>query len=285
MKIMKNRRAISPIVAIMMMFALTAAAIGISLVYMMPSINGFRDITYNNSNNLYFVSLDDTIQDLINSPPPGDRQFYINQDIGELFVDSSWLVIFLLKDVTGAQNELLFEENITRIVQRSTAVADYDIGEHRYITGPQNQDYMFLNGSSTLYNEIAVINATRSVYASSYLDLALYYRYALSTYYTTEGATEIYNLDIINLKLSLNETSRDRSSAEFVTMQLNYLGTEIQELEDISFLNDIYSEVRILHGVGFFQYEYPLYYPANPAFISHLIRINIINMLVSVTIT
>jgi hypothetical protein len=135
MKIMKNKRAISPVVAIMMMFALTAAAIGISLVYMMPSINGFRDISYNNSNNLYFVSLDDTIQGLVNSPPPGDRQFYFNQDIGELFVDSSWLVIFLLKDVTGAQNELLFTENITRIVQRSTAVADYDIGEHRYITG------------------------------------------------------------------------------------------------------------------------------------------------------
>jgi hypothetical protein len=68
-------------------------------------------------------------------------------------------------------------------------------------------------------------------------------------------------------------------------MQLNYLGTEKQELEEVSFTNDIYSEIRILHGTGFFQYEYPLYYPANPAFISHLIRINIINMLVSVTLT
>ncbi len=282
---MKNKRAISPVVAIMLMFVLTMAAIGISLVYMVPSINGFKDKTYNNSNNLYFVSLDDTIQDLVNSPPPGDRQFYFNQDIGELFFDSSWLVLFLLKDVTGAQNALLFQENITRIVQRSTAVTDYDIGEHRYIVGPQSQDYMFLNGSSTLYNEIALINATRSVYDSNYLDLALYYRYVLSTHYTTEGVTEIYNLDIINLKLSLNESSRDRSNAQFITMQLNYLGTEKQELEEVSFMNDIYSEVRILHGAGFFQYEYPLYYPANPAFISHLIRINIINMLVSVTLT
>ncbi|MHA1591685.1 MAG: hypothetical protein ACTSUP_04370 [Candidatus Heimdallarchaeaceae archaeon] len=285
MKFKMKKRAVSPIVAIILMFVLTTAAIGISLVYMMPSINGFKDKSYNNSNNLYYVALDSTIQDLINSPPPGDRQFYFNQEIGELYVDSSWLVIFLLKDVTGAQNELLFNENITRIVHRSTAVADYEVGEHRYIVGPDSQDYLFLNGSGTLYNDIAIINATRSVYTSNYLDLALYYRYVLSTQYTTEGATEVYNLNIVNLKLFLNETSKERSTAQFVTMQLNYLGTEKQELEEVSFVNDIYSEIRILYGGGFFQYEYPIYYPANPAFISHLIRINIINMLVSVTLT
>ncbi|MBY9001604.1 MAG: hypothetical protein KGD64_11845 [Candidatus Heimdallarchaeota archaeon] len=285
MKFKRNRRAISPIVAIILMFVLTMAAIGISLVYMYPSINGFKDKSYNNSNNLYFVALDATIQGLVNNPPPGDKQFYFNQDNGEISVDSSWLTYFILKDVTGAQNVLLFQENITRIVHRSTAVADYGEGEHRYIVGPENQDYMFLNGSSTLYNEIAIINATRSVYESSYLDLALYYRYVLSTQYITEGATEIYNLDIINLKFLLNETSIDRSTQQFVTMQLNYLGTEKQELEEISFINDIYSEVRVLNGVGFFQFEYPLYYPAHPGFISHLIRVNIINMLVSVTIT
>ena len=285
MKFMKKKRAVSPVVAIVLMFVLTTAAIGISLVYMMPSINGFKDKSYNNSNNLYFISLDATIQDLVTSPPPGDRQFYFNQEIGEISVDSSWLAIFLLKDVTGAQNELIFNENITRIVQRSNAVADYEVGEHRYILGPQNQDYIFINGSSTIYNDITIINATRSVYDSSFLDLGLYYRYVLSTQYITEGATEIYNLDIVNLKLTLDETSIDKSGAQFVTMQLNYLGTEKQELEEVSFTNDIYSEVRILHGSGFFQYEYPLYYPANPAFISHLIRINIINILISVTLT
>ena len=104
MKFMKKKRAVSPIVAIILMFALTTAAIGISLVYMMPSINGFKDKSYNNSNNLYYIALDASIQDLINNPPPGDRQFYFNQEIGEIYVDSSWLVIFLLKDVIGAQN-------------------------------------------------------------------------------------------------------------------------------------------------------------------------------------
>ena len=281
----KNRRGISPVVAIILMFVLTVAAIGISLVYMMPSISGFKDKSYNNSNNLYFMSLDATIQDMVNNPPPATKQFYLNQEIGEFMIDSSWIVLFLLRDITGAQNELILNENVTRIVQRSTAVADYEIGEHRYIVGPQEQDYLFINGSSTLYNEIAVINATRSIYESGYLDLALYYRYVLATQYLEQGNTEIYKLDIVNLKFILNETSLTSSTAQFVTLQLNYLGTEKQELEDISFTQDIYGEVRLLSHYGYFQYEYPLYYPVNPGFISHLIRINVINILVSLTLT
>ncbi|MHA1224872.1 MAG: hypothetical protein ACTSP3_16770 [Candidatus Heimdallarchaeaceae archaeon] len=42
MKIL-NRRAVSPVVATILMFVLTMAAIGISLVYMLPSISNFKD--------------------------------------------------------------------------------------------------------------------------------------------------------------------------------------------------------------------------------------------------
>ncbi len=83
MKFKMNRRAVSPVVAIVLMFALTTAAIGISLAYMLPSISQFKDKSYNNSNNLYFIALDSAIQDLITNNPPMSKQILINQEEGE----------------------------------------------------------------------------------------------------------------------------------------------------------------------------------------------------------
>ena len=118
MKFKMNRRAISPVVALLLMTVLTMAAIGISLVYMMPNISKFKDKSYNNSNNLYFVALDSTIQDLINNPPPNSKNFYFNQEQGELYLDSSWLVLFIMKDVGGTINNLVLQDNVTRLIHR-----------------------------------------------------------------------------------------------------------------------------------------------------------------------
>ena len=278
-----NRRAVSPVVAIVLMFALTTAAIGISLAYMLPSISQFKDKSYNNSSNLYFIALDSTIQDLITNNPPISKQIMINQEEGEFFVDSTWQVLFLLKDVTGAQSHLVLEDQLTRFVHRSTAIGDYDRGEHRYMIGPQNQDYLFINGSSTLYNEITVLNSSRTMYEPNYLDLALYYRYALSIHYDEQGLTEVYNVDIIHINLILNETSFDSTFQKHISLQLTYYGTQYEEYGTIDFINDIEGELRLLDHYNHFQNEFPVYFPVNTNFVSHQINVNIIKIDIGVT--
>jgi len=284
MKFKKNRRAVSPIIAVILMFVLIIAAIGISLAYMLPSISSFKDKSYNNSNNLYFIALDSTIKDLITNTPPTSKQFHLNQEQGELYFDSSWDVFFLLRDVTGIQTSLILQDNVTRLLHRSTAVADYDRGEHRYLIGPDNQDYLFINGSSTIYNEVSVLNTSRTLYEPEYLDLALYYRYMLSIQYREEGATEIYTLDIVNINLILNESSLVNPSQKFISMQLDYLGTSYEEYGTIDFINDIEGEVRLVDQYNRFQYEYPIYFPINTNFISHQINVNIIKIDVSISL-
>ncbi|NPD87852.1 MAG: hypothetical protein HGN29_03965 [Asgard group archaeon] len=283
MKFKMNRRAVSPVVAIVLMFALTTAAIGISLAYMFPSISQFKDKSYNNSNNLYFIALDSAIQDLITNNPPMSKQIQINQEEGEFMVDSSWRVLFLLKDVTGTQSSLVLDEQITRIVHRSTAVADYDKGEHRYMIGPQDQDYLFINGSSTLYNEITVLNSSRTMYEPSFLDLALYYRYALSINYKDAGSTEIYQLDIIHVNLILNESSLESTMQKHISLQLTYFGTQYEEYGTIDFLNDIEGEIRLLDQYNHFQNDFPIYFPVNTNFVSHQINVNIIKIDIGVS--
>ncbi len=283
MKFKMNRRAISPVVAVMLMTVLTMAAIGISLVYMMPSISKFKDKSYNNSNNLYFVSLDSTIQDLINNPPPSSKNFYFNQEGGQLFLDSSWLVFFIMKDVGGTINSLVLQDNVTRLIHRGTAVADYDQGEHRYLLGPETQDYLFINGSSTIYNEISVLNSSRTTFESSYLDVALYYRYCIDTNYVQSGNTEIYNQDIIHVNLIANESSMISSTQKSIALQVKYLGTTIEDLGSYSFTNDVFGEIRLLDQFGYYQYEYPFYYPVNPGYLSHVVNVNLINIDISIS--
>ncbi|MCG3225606.1 MAG: hypothetical protein H7645_01700 [Candidatus Heimdallarchaeota archaeon] len=283
MKFKMNRRAVSPVVAIVLMFALTTAAIGISLAYMLPSISQFKDKSYNNSNNLYFIALDSAIQDLITNNPPMSKQIQINQEEGEFMIDSSWSVLFLLKDITGSQSSLVLEDQVTRFVHRSTAVADYDSGEHRYMIGPQDQDYLFINGSSTLYNEITVLNSSRTKYETTFLDLALYYRYALSINYKEAGSTEIYQLDIIHVNLILNESSLESTLQKHISLQLTYSGTQYEEYGTIDFVNDIEGEIRLLDQYNHFQNEFPIYFPINTNFVSHQINVNIIKIDIGVS--
>ena len=284
MKIKMNRRAVSPVVAIILMFILITAAIGISLVYMLPSISSFKDKSYNNSNNLYFLALDSSIQELINNPPPSSKKFIFFQEQGELYYDDSWLVLFLMKEISGTRTHLVMQDNITRLIHRSTSIADYERGEHRYLIGPQDQNYVFINGSNTVYNEIAVLNTSRTIYEASYLDLALYYRYVLAIDYETVGLTEIYSIDIIHIDLELNESVFYNPTRKQLTLQLTYEGSEKEDLGTIDFLTDIYSEIRISNQFNHVNYEYPLYFPINTNYISHQININMISIKIQISI-
>ncbi|MCE7741783.1 MAG: hypothetical protein GOP50_04940 [Candidatus Heimdallarchaeota archaeon] len=280
-----NRRALSPVVAVVLMFALITAAIGISLVYMMPSITKFKDNSYNNSNNLYFTALDSTIQGLIKGSTLSSNQFLFVQEEGTFQIDTKWNFVFLLKDITGVQTSLLLRDNVSRITHRSTATADYEIGEHRYIVGPQDQDYLFLNGSSVLYNDIAVLNSSRAVYESSYLELALYYRYSLITEYVTQAAEETYYLDIIHVTFVLDESNLVSDSQKYINMQLTYQGTEKHNLGTFEYNNDMQGEVTLLNQYNYRLYEYPIYFPANPSYSAHTIVANLINVIVSISLS
>jgi len=280
-----NRRALSPIVAVVLMFALITAAIGISLVYMLPNITKFKDKSYNNSNNLYFTALDSAIQDLVEGSAPSSSQFLFVQEQGTFQLDSRWNFIFLLKDITGIQTSLLFQDNVTRITHRSTATADYEIGEHRYIIGPEDQDYLFLNGSLTQYNDVAVLNCSRAAYESTFLELALYYRYSLITEYVTIAGEEIYYLDIIHVKFVLEDSALDSDSQKYINMKLTYQGTEKHNLGTFGYLNDLQGEVTLLNQYNFRLYEYPIYFPANPSYIAHSIEANLINIVVGISLS
>ncbi len=286
MKFRMNRRALSPIISVVLMFALITAAIGISLVYMMPSISQFKDKSYNNSSNLYFIALDATIQDLIQSLPPASSDFLYVQEEGTIQLVEDWAFTFILKDILGAQNILVLQDNVTRIIHRSTAVGDYDEGEHRYIVGPQNQDYLFLNGSSTVYNDIAVVNTSRALYEPAFLELALYYRYTLSTEYVVSGIEEIYYMDIINVKFVKDDSvSLFSETQKYVNIQLTYAGTETQYLGEFEYSNDMQGEITLINQYRYQLNEYPIYFPANPTYLAHRIVANLINIIINVSLS
>ena len=286
MKFRMNRRALSPIISVVLMFVLITAAIGISLVYMMPSITQFKDKSYNNSINLYFIALDATIQDMIQSLPPKSSDFLFVQEQGNLQVVEDWTFAFILQDILGIQTNLVVQDNVTRITHRSTAVEDFDEGEHRYVIGPQNQDYLFLNGSSTIYNDIAVLNASRTRYDPAYMELALYYRYSIMTEYYAAGIEEIYYMDIINVKFVQEELPVFFfDTQKYIDMSLTYAGTEKKYLGEITYSNDMQGEITLINQYRYRLYEYPIYFPANLDYTVHKIIANQINIIINVSLS
>ncbi len=283
MKFLKNRRALSPVIAVILMFILILAAIAISLTFMGPTLSIFKDNSYNNSNHMYFISLDDTIHELINSPPPLTREVYIQQSEGSFLFASNWLMFFYIREVGEEQQHLSIQQNVSRVIHKSTATADYSQGEHKYLIGPEKQDYLMINGSSKLYNEISVLNESRTREESSFLYLSLYYRYSLNINYQTEGMTEIYMLDIVHVNLILNETSTPVSQKN-IFLDVQYHGTRKTTYSTIIFNNDIYGEMQLFDDYGKAQTERPIYFPVNPNYSIHLLNIQMIEIDIYITV-
>ncbi|MHA1303472.1 MAG: hypothetical protein ACTSPI_07205, partial [Candidatus Heimdallarchaeaceae archaeon] len=273
-----------PIVATILMFVLILAAIGISLVYMMPSIILFKENSYNNTARLYFTSLDSTIQNMLNNQPPVSRDFGYYQEEGSLFFDNSWNLYFFINDIAGGASNLILYENITRLVHKTTNVEDYQKGEHRYLIGPQEQDYLFINGSSTMYNDITVLNETRRILDPYFLYLSLYYRYSLNIEYQTEGNTESYFVDIVHVELNTNEEIGKENTTKTLQLQLEYEGTTKSTLEPIIFTNDLRGEVKLYGDLKILEEDYPLYIPKNDNYSFHYLYINIIKIKISINI-
>ena len=281
MRILKKRRALSPIIAVVLMFLLIMAAIGLAIGFMGPNLIRFKDKNYNNNNHLYFTGMDSMIRSIIRDIGPVTTEYLFVQQEGDLSVTSDWIVMFLLHE--GSQTSLIFQENLTRIIHRSNYVTDYDVGEHRYLVGPQDQDYLGINGSVKLYNDITVLNESRTRFEPAYLNLALYYRYVFSSDYEIRGNTEIYNLDIVHVNLISNNT-QSLFTGKYLNMNFTYNGTTIVIDKEIYFSEDTQGELRIVDNYGKFLYEYPIFYPINVNYNTHIINLRMINIGVIVPI-
>ncbi len=277
-KSFRKKRAVTPIVATLLMFTLTFAAIGISLIYMVPTIELFKDNSVNNSTKLYFFTLDATIQDLAKKQPPASNDMRFYQDRGELYYDDQWRVIFFFSDINKQRSLSVLDEQYGRIVHRNTNTGGYEPGENSYHIGPQDQNYVFLNGSKLLFNDISVLNESRTIFDSVYLYISLSYRYVLQTSYTTVGDKEIFTLDIIHLKLNLIEDSRTDIKQSPTNIFLKYNETEKITLPAFDFNYDLRAEAWIINEYGYFNKEYPLYYPINPYYTEHQLVVNIYNV-------
>ncbi len=283
--LIKKRKAISPLIATLLMFALIMLSIGISLIYMWPSLESFKGNSYNNSSRLYFTSIDSVVKDLSYQRPPAVKKLTFTQQEGRLYVDDSWELFFYLKDQNDALIQMPFTEKITRLMHRSAYTADYQKGEHRYLIGPSNQDYLFLNGSPTLYNDITVLNESRGIFGEStnFLYLALYYRYFLNIDYQQEGNTEIYQIGITTIDLIYNTSSNYVPEQTSINVQINYLGTEKTQLEDVYFNEAIQGETQLVDEYGSIHIENPFYFPANSQFTTHLLKMNLIKVQMELT--
>ncbi len=286
MKIVKkNRRAVSPVVAVILMFVLILAAIGVSLGYMIPRIAQFKQNSNNNTARLYFTSLDSSIRNMVNNPPPISQTFDYYQTDGSIFVDNSWKLFFSLDDtVDQSKSTMILQENVSRLMHKTVNVEDYSPGEHRYLIGPQDQDYLFLNGSgSNQYNDLSVLNETRRTNQQSYLYLALYYRYSLDINYRTSGNVEYYNINLYHIQLmTLNMQSENFSG--ILHFQLEYNGTSKTTFDPIQFTHNIQGKASLYGDLKTIEEYYPLFIPVNDNYAYHYINFNIIkiNMIINI---
>ena len=68
-------------------------------------------------------------------------------------------------------------------------------------------------------------------------------------------------------------------------MQLTYLGTQKEYLGTIEYSNDLQGEITLVNEYNYRLYEYPIYFPVNPVYQTHSIVANIINIVVSVSLS
>ncbi|UJG43348.1 MAG: hypothetical protein K9W46_13360 [Candidatus Heimdallarchaeum endolithica] len=281
---LSKKKGVSPIVATILMFTLILAAIGVSLVYMFPSIIQFKDNSYNNSVRLYFSALDSNIQNLLVNPPPQAISFDYYQEDGSLYFDNSKVVYFTLYDTASSFSKSIIAENLTRLVHKSTNVEDFEEGEHRYLKGPEDQDYLFINGSTKLYNDITVINETRTIFDPAYLYMSLYYRYCIDIDYRVVGTEEIFTIDIIHVSINTNSDFGVENTTKSIPLEIEFSGTEKISLEPIAFNSDLIGKANIYGEHHSLEEEQAVYVPVNTNYSFHYLYVNIIKINININI-
>ncbi len=198
-KLIKYKRAVSPVVSTMFLMGVILMGIAITLGFIYPELNKLSDNVEIGSISSSFISIDNDIKSLIQSGE--NAKVFKTLDLGTnafLTADTSpFSTILFLYQVDNNQIQTLgtFDEDFDRLSARTELREDtVPQNSHSYLVGSGNQDIFYLNHTSSATMPWTILNQSRAL--NDFLNTSLSYRGIISFDKNVDIAASEVNLTI-----------------------------------------------------------------------------------------
>lgn len=194
-KLLKNKSAVSQVLAAVMMIFMFTAAIGVVWAWLLPTYQQFQTRNVMNSVTSYMLAVDNSIYDLLEGGEGLTRTINIDSFFGEYVYAEGKNTSLRFSDEGGIYNETYTRNNIGsfsyNLEGRKGVILQE--GDHAYLKGPSIQNNFFVNSSGDAgYTGLSNITMIRP--ASDVMIIALDYR--VGCYYWFDTTNEILTITI-----------------------------------------------------------------------------------------
>ena len=144
-QLLKNRKAISQVLAAVLMLFLFVAAIALVWGWLYPTYRRFQTQNAINSVTTYMLGFDEGIYELFGEGVGSTNTYRADPIYGSFQYEVGKNLTFIFSDATGAFNETFnFNElgMFTYLMENRRGVM-LDVGEHNYLKGPNSQRVFF----------------------------------------------------------------------------------------------------------------------------------------------
>lgn len=225
---LKSRRAVSNVVATMLIFALMIVSMGVLYSQIAPTIIGFDARSRSTGQEFVLLSLANEIETLISSPEDSQSRISIVSDDGIYTVSDGKLLTVNLEDDTGATIASSTPEQIGDFTIDLEGSFQYEQNQV-YFSRTANEDSLLKNDNNALNtNYVSKVNYA---YTSAHFEF-----YSLATIDVVETAPDVFVVTITIVKINFlsvggSPTDFPMQSSDF-TLRLRRQESTITKVTD-----------------------------------------------------
>lgn len=237
-RLIRSKRALSPVVSTIFLFAVIFGAIAVSLGIIYPQVRQLNDnLELENASNS-LVLLDKDIKNLIES----GTGTIVSQTVdigktGALFNDPLSSIVSLIAFANGTYSQLQSNQiTHTRISINNTITEDViPKNTHSYLSGGTNQNFVYINSSLKSTVPWEILNQSRGL--DNNVITSLSYRGIVSISEIININTLQYNETVSIQTVEFHFINKSASSSTRTYFQLNYVSVQITNFNWMQIVN------------------------------------------------
>ncbi|MHA1220714.1 MAG: hypothetical protein ACTSQB_03165 [Candidatus Heimdallarchaeota archaeon] len=272
-RIFKNKKAVSQVLAAVMMIFMFVTAIGVVWGWLYPTYRRFQSTNAIHTVTSYMLRVDETVYDLYGEGVGTTKIVRMDPKYGTFFYDTGKNASLRFADDGGLYNQSYIFNDLgsfayTMENRRGVIINE---GEHDYLKGPSIQNIFFVNGSYDSLNYQGLTNLTLSRPTEKGMRMELDYRVKIYNWY--DQTNDVLSISIHILQLDIK--GADFSFYSYQSLKVNYNDTRIVYSDTTNVATDFYLDGSIA-PLGFAPYERALHFVKPGAVANYDVNIEIV---------
>lgn len=270
---LKNKKAVSEVLAAIMMIFMFIAAIGVVWAWLFPAYQRFQTTNTINTVTSYMLRIDETVYDVYGDGIGSIKAVRIDPGYGTFLYESGRNISIRFSDAGSTFNETFTVTDLGKLsyTLNNRRGVIIDEGGHKYLKGPSVQEVFFVNGSTDGSSYQGLTNLTLLRPGEKSMKMELEYRVRIYSWF--DQTNNILSITVNILQISIKGT--EFSFFSYNTLKVNYNTTKIVYATTTNVATDFYVDGSITPQ-GFTSIERPLLFNKPVAVVNYDVNIEVV---------